>query len=1136
MRDDTDLRDRPAPPPPPTTEQRRLWFAHRHDHGAVIQNRSCADLLIGPLDGAALRAALTAVLRRHEALRRRFPDRAGQPAVLVDPPTAATLPVHQLSGRREPEADTISAQLRDELGRRVDLGRDQLWHGRLLRLGPDRHVLILVVHQIVADEGSLRLLRRDLAAAYAQIVTGRPALPEPGAVRFDADPDRTGSAGAGDAGARWWRSRLAGTAGVPDLPRDGTRPAPGDARAATEAGIDVPAPTAAGARALARDLGVPLPTLILTAFTILLQRLTGESDLLVALIGEDRPLPKLAEVVGCFQGIVPVRVKVEPKTGFVNQVLALARDVADPLARRGSSLDQVVAELARPGDPPGRPLTQVAFTVDEAPGVALNLLDIQARCLTVPPPRSPFDLSLKLLARRATLTLRMVHDPPLHRPERIAALLASLVTLLHDLIAHPERPVAAATARPPGAGPLPDPTIPLAAGTPTGSGARPRDPSGAGNEPPGVLEGIARWALERPDAVAIDGAGGPIRHAELERRRVRTAAALRAAGVRPGHAVGVLASRTTALPVALLGVLGTGARWLLLDPAVPPGRLARQAEVAGVRVLLACPGVSVPVPLTGLTVLWLDDLDDPDDPDDPGREGEPDDDRVEPAAGRGYLMATSGSTGEPALVSTGERPLSAFLAWYTERFEFTSQDATAVLAGLAHDALLRDLFAPLHRGGRVCVPAQHLLRDPEGLLHWLDVQQVTVAHLTPQLARLLARTGGGLPRLRLIVLAGDRLTEADLRGIRSIAPRAVLVNGYGTTETPQLQACLVVPDPAGAGAHPVPVGTGVMDAQLLVIGAGRAPAAVGELGEILIRSRNLATGYLVPSTGSGETTPSRFSGQDGFGTNPFRDDDRDRIYRTGDLGRYQPDGSVVIAGRVDDQVKVRGHRVELGEVEAALLEHPDVAEAAVVARTDVSGERGLVGFVVPRRPGSSVPGLRDLIARRLPEHARPATIGVLAALPLTPGGKLDRLVLLGPALPGAGPAQLPEPATGRTGPGADTGTPTERLVAGVWREVLGLPRITLSDHFFQIGGHSLSILAVHARLITKIGPDLQIVDLFRYPTVHALAAHLDGVNQAPGLALAARRVAARRERPPRHHTGNSTGHRPDSGHPAEEKP
>jgi amino acid adenylation domain-containing protein len=810
----------------------------------------------------------------------------------------------------------------------------------------------------------------------------------------------------------------------------------------TEAVTSVPAETAADVRRLAAELAVHPSAVLLGAFCVHLRRLTGQADVMMGVPGSQQ------------SDVRTLRLTVDDRAPFAAHVRAVDAAAASPAAA------QHRADTERP----------------------------------------PFDLELSTVDAKGK-GLRLAYHAYPHQPGYVEALLASLVTLLTALATHPRRPVGAVSARPQGCLSLPDP----AAALPDPAAALP-DPAAALPEPAAALPagprdaltrgGLVEWigarARANPDRVAVRGPGDggglsrSMTYAQVDRLRAAVGAAVRGAGVEPGQAVAVLATRSAVLPAVLLGVLGSGARWLLLDPTQPGPRLSRQVAAARARVLVVCPGAAVPLELADLVELPV--------PFPPPTSGPPagPGSAVAPPARRGYLMATSGTTGEPALVVSDERPLREFLVWYVDRFAIGPSDATAMLSGISHDALLRDVFAPLVTGGQVRVPHQRLLRDPESLAGWLAAERVTIVHCTPQLARLLGRTRQQLPDVRLVVLAGDRLAGTDLHTLRAFMPNAELVNAYGTTETPQIHAYEVVTASTVDRSAPVPVGHGRPGSQLVVLGAGGTPAGVGEIGEVLIRSRNLASGYLDP-----ECRPDR------FGRNPFTADEGDRVYRTGDLGRYEPDGAVTLAGRADDQVKVRGYRVEPGEIEAVLCEHPDIAAAAVVARPDPGGEVGLAGFAVPRRPGVSVAALRELLSQRLPEYARPASLTLLSELPLTPNGKLDRAAL--PTAPGSsGPArQAVEVA----------GTPTERLVAGIWREVLGLPRIDIADNFFDIGGHSLSIVAVHARLQARVKQPLRMVDLFRHPTVRALAAHLDGVGRAAGVDRAARRIAARRGRP-----------------------
>ncbi|WP_162795361.1 non-ribosomal peptide synthetase, partial [Nonomuraea lactucae] len=529
-----------------------------------------------------------------------------------------------------------------------------------------------------------------------------------------------------------------------------------------------------------------------------------------------------------------------------------------------------------------------------------------------------------------------------------------------------------------------------------------------------------------------------------------------------------------------------------------------QARAAGARALIACPGLTVPPELS-----WLPHILTPGTATTPattpGAATSPGaasgSGRATPAGGpagefplvppdrRGYLAFTSGTTGEPKPVLAREEPLARFLDWYPRAHGLTGGDRFALLAGLAHDPLLRDVFTPLTLGARLCVPAQDLVRDPARLAAWLSDQQITVAHLTPQLATLVAAAGRTLPGLRLVVFGGDRLTHADAARFRQVAPAARLVNTYGTTETPQAQAVCDIADPVPESGDPVPAGHGVDGAELLVVTPGGGPAAVGELGEVVIRSRRLAQAYL-----DERLTPERFT---------VEADGRTGRYRTGDLGRYDPDGRTVLAGRADDQVKIRGYRVELGEIEHALLAHPGV-RAAAATTADQPGGPVLRAYAVPAsaavQPGELLRHLRTT----LPDYAQPADLLLLPALPLTPNGKLDRAAL---------PAPPPRTATGG---GHEPATGTERLIAGIWREVLGLPRISATANFFEIGGHSLATAQVQARLAAALGHEVPIVDLFRFPTVRALAAHLDGERRPAGSQRAARRIAARRARPQTH--------------------
>ena len=565
--------------------------------------------------------------------------------------------------------------------------------------------------------------------------------------------------------------------------------------------------------------------------------------------------------------------------------------------------------------------------------------------------------------------------------------------------------------------------------------------------------------------------------------------------MRSGDVVAVLAERSALLPAVLLGVLATGARWAVFDCELSGQELHTRLAAVEPRAVIRFSGYDAARPVIGGTAPVIDAA---------GviETAVPDhsaDDAV--AADRGYLSFTSGTTGEPKAIDTGEAPLVHFLNWYLATFGLGSKARFALLGGLAHDPVLRDMFTPLTCGGRLSVPDAGLFRDPARLLTWLTGQRITVVHLTPQLVRMMAAAADSAPvleSLELVAVGGDQLTEGDAAALQMIAPRARLLNFYGTTETPQAQGYYEIiggqertldrDTLTALRSMPVPVGAGIDGVQLLVMSTCGQPAAVGELGEVVVRSRHLSNGYIGQPPDEG-----RFAELPGAGEG--------RVYRTGDLGRYGPSGTVTLAGRLDDQVKISGYRVELGAVEGALCAHPDVERAAVRV-FEFAEVPALHAFVVTKGGALSELDLVRYARSRLPAYAVPSGVTLLATLPLTPTGKVDRKA-------------LPLPGISRDIHAVPNGTPAddlERLILGTWYEVLGVSRITCDDNFFEIGGNSMAIIEVHARLKQALDCPVLVVDLFRFPTPRSLAEHLISGPVDTGLLAANRRGRMRRRR------------------------
>ncbi|HEU0076635.1 MAG TPA: amino acid adenylation domain-containing protein, partial [Longimicrobiaceae bacterium] len=499
---------------------------------------------------------------------------------------------------------------------------------------------------------------------------------------------------------------------------------------------------------------------------------------------------------------------------------------------------------------------------------------------------------------------------------------------------------------------------------------------------------FAAHAAKSPEAPAISAAAQTWTYAELDAAANRIAHRLIDGGVRPGDVVAVYAHRSAALVRALLGAWKAGAAFAVLDPAYPPARLAAQASAARPTALLRISAagevpaeVAAALAETARTTVVL-----PAGRDD-GLGGFP---SAAPAVSVGpddlaYVAFTSGTTGTPKAIAGTHRPLAHFFGWYAMEFGIGEADRFSLLSGLAHDPLLRDVFAPLAVGGSIAIPDAGEIGTPGWLAGWMRDEGITVAHLTPAMGQVLATASGDtrLPALRLACFGGDVLRARDVERLRALAPNAEAVNFYGATETPQAMGCFRLPADLAAVGPAVPVGRGIDGVELLVITPSGTLAVIGERGEIAVRTPYLSRGSL----NDAELTAARFV------PNPLTGDPADRVSRTGDLGRYRPDGAVEPAGRADGQVKVRGFRVELGEIEAALAKHPSVGEAVVAAHGE-GEDRALVAYAVPREgAGIEAEALRAHLKSILPDYMVPAAFVAIAAVPLTANGKVDRRAL-----------------------------------------------------------------------------------------------------------------------------------------------
>ncbi|MEU8263750.1 amino acid adenylation domain-containing protein [Micromonospora sp. NPDC048999] len=1038
---------------PLSFEQEQLWFLDQLRSGAREYLMHAAFRLRGPVDRAALTAALTEVTARHSVLRTRYETVDGRPVQIVGEPAPVDLRVVDLTGCPPGERDR---RVRDfgvtEVSSPVDLATAP-WRLSLVLLAPDDAILLIVVHHIAFDNTSLGIVSRDLRLLYGAYVAGEAALPEPlpGQYADYAQRQRERWAAPDPALTRkldYWRDRLAALEPL-DLPADHPRPASWDPTGDT-VDIAVPAELAARLVAVGRASRATPFMVFLAAFNLLLSRYSGRYDINVGASMTGRHRSELAQVVGPLFHTVVLRTDLSGDPTFA-ELLARTRDTTlAAFARQDVPLQRLVAELVPDRDMSRNPLFQAAFMVHNAQGETLDLPGLDVEPLPLYSMDATFDLSLNLAEKAGGWwNARMLYPTALFDRERIERMVANYLELLTNVAAQPDAPLSRVV------------TV-TEAERERVLGWNPP----ATEVPDAALPDLFRaQATATPDAVAVVSGTARLSYAELVSRVDRLAGFLRDRGVTAETPVGVAMGRGTDLVVALLGTLAAGGVYVPLPPDLPAERLEFMLADSGVELVLTEAASRDRLPADGPVAVAVDERWDEIVRSAPAAAIAID------AAQAAYVMYTSGSTGRPKGVAVTHGGIRNRVRWAVEAQGLTRADRVLQKTTTGFDASVWEFLAPLVSGGAVVMAPRDAHRDPAVLVRAAAEHEVTVLQLVPSVLQLVVNEPelADCTALRLVCSAGEPLPAAlaeRLLDVRDVE----LYNTYGPTE------CSIDSTAwryrRGGPEGVVPIGAALPNVEVFVVDADDQLVPVGVPGELCVGGAGLARGYL----GRGDLTAERFT------PHPYAATPGARWYRTGDLARWRADGTLEFVGRLDAQVKVRGVRVEPGEVEAVLAAHPSVAAAVVTTHRGAVGDLELVAYVVPA-DGAEVSGetLRDHLDARLPAAMIPSTVVVLDAFPTLPNGKLDRAKL--PAPEGGARADDPGHVRPRT--------PTEQAVATIIGELVGVERVGAEDDFFALGGHSLLAIRLAHRLRRGFGMELTVGALFEGRTVARIAALID---------------------------------------------
>jgi amino acid adenylation domain-containing protein len=1028
--------------------QQRLWFLDQLEPNSAVYNIPDMQQFSGPLNLAALERSMSELIRRHESLRTTFQSIDGEPVQVIAEAQPRKIEVIDLShlpqGEREAEAQRMA---RDEGEVPFDLSRGPLFRFRLVKLEEEEHLLLLTMHHIIADGWSLGVLGRELSALYQAFSMDQSSPLEELTIQYAdfAVWQRQWLQGETlEKQLAYWREKLGGELPVLDLLTDRPRPPVQTYRGSAEERI-LSAEVTERLKQVSTENGATLFMTLLAAFNVVLWRYTRQQDILIGSPIANRNRTEIEGIIGFFVNTLVLRSTVNPEMSFREFLAQVRETTLGAYGHQDVPFERLVEELQPERTLNRPPLFQVMLTLQTWEEMHLDGLEMTS--MNTKREVTKFDLSLFLSETEIGLYSWGAYNTDLFDGSTIARLLKHFHTLLEEIAANPDARLS---------------ELSLMTTEETQQFEQWNQTQSEYERDKCVHQLVELQASRQPNALAVVYGEKQISYGELNRRANRLAHYLRAHGVGLEIRVGVLMERSANWIVALLGILKAGGVYVPLDGSYPAGRLRFMVEDAEIRLLLTQSG-QPRIEASEVVFLdqdweWLES------------ESTENPENFTQAEDLAYLMYTSGSTGQPKGVGVPHRAINR-LVRNTNYVKLDESDRVAQISNASFDAATFEIWGALLNGSRVVVLEKETALSPKELKKQLVEHEISAMFLTTALFNQTALSRPEIfASLKYMIFGGD---TADPRAVHRVLGEGRpehLVNAYGPTENTTFTTWYDAQE-SDIGARMIPIGQPLSNTEVWVLDQQSRMVPVGVPGELCIGGDGLARGYI----GRPELTAEKFV------PHPYSRHLGARLYRTGDLVRYREDGNIEFLKRMDQQVKVRGFRVELGEIESTLNQYRAVMESIVVDRKDSSGDIRLIAYFVAEE-GVEPTSLELLtfLQEKLPSYMLPSAFMAIKEIPLTPNGKVDRRAL--PA-----PEQIEVSTAGFIAPR----TEMEQLVAEIWCEILGITQVGADSNFFDLGGHSLLAPRVMNRIRERCGVELPLRVLFEFPTVVSLAAKLD---------------------------------------------